>query len=95
MRKRSLFSRAQAPANPAADSQERRLLLGQLEATKRELDLAHLGFEQSRDPDLLEFYLFEIDALRARHSYLLRRIKALSPEAPPPPRAEPEAAQDP
>lgn len=52
-------------------------LLKNLQETKRELDLAQLGFNQCIDPDLIEFYLFEIDALRARHTYLLRRIKAL------------------
>lgn len=57
--------------------QDRNTLLQNLQETKRELDMAQLGFNQSTDPDLIEFYLFEIDALRARHTYLLRRIKAL------------------
>ncbi len=56
---------------------ERKSLQESLAETKRELDLAHIGFNQTTDPDLIEFYLFEIDALRARHTYLLRRIKAI------------------
>lgn len=56
---------------------ERQSLRESLAETKRELDLAHIGFNQTTDADLIEFYLFEIDALRARHTYLLRRIKAL------------------
>lgn len=62
---------------------ERRALLRNLEETKEALDLAHAGFNQTGDPDLMEFYLFEINALRARHTYLLRRLKALEePDAP-------------
>lgn len=61
--------------NPGGD--ERSALLQCLQETKREIDLALLGFNQCTDSDLIEFYLFEIDALRARHTYLLRRIKAL------------------
>ena len=66
--------------------EEQRTLLKNLDETKRELDLAYAGFNQCSDPDLIEFYLFEIDALRARHTYLLRRIKAFNPSnASPPP----------
>jgi hypothetical protein len=65
--------------------EERRTLMKSLEETKRELDLAYTGFNQCTDPDLIEFYLFEIDALRARHTYLLRRIKALDPTTDSPP----------
>lgn len=57
--------------------EERRSLLHNLQETKRELDWAQLGFDQAVDSDLIEFYLFEINALRARHTYLLRRVKAL------------------
>lgn len=60
-----------------ASGEERRTLLDNLEETKRDLDLAYVGFNQCSDPDLIEFYLYEINALRARHTYLLRRIKAL------------------
>ena len=30
-----------------------------------------------RDPDLIESYVFEINALQARYSYLLRRVKEM------------------
>lgn len=75
-----------AKAGGLARSAERRALLRNLEETKEALDLAHGGFNQTGDADLMEFYLFEISALRARHTYLLRRLKALeetnSPAAP-------------
>ena len=37
--------------------------------------------ETSRDRDLLEYYLYEISALRAKHTYLLRQMKSLETEA--------------
>lgn len=46
-----------------------------LAETGRALDAARAGFDQTADKDLLEYYLYEIHALRARHTYLMRRIK--------------------
>lgn len=80
MNRPRLFARRSETLSPSL-GEERRALLQTLEETKRELDLAYLGFNQSTDADLVEFYLFEVDALRARHSYLLRRIKELDPTA--------------
>ena len=39
------------------------------------------GVYQAKDPDLIESYVFEINALQARYSYLLRRVKELDGEA--------------
>jgi len=76
-----------AKAGGLARSAERRALLRNLEETKEALDLAHSGFNLTGDPDLMEFYLFEISALRARHTYLLRRIKTLEETGSPAPLA--------
>ena len=38
---------------------------------------AYAGFNAAKDPDLIESYVFEINALQARYSYLLRRVKEL------------------
>ena len=38
---------------------------------------AYSGFNTAHDPDLIESYVFEINALQARYSYLLRRVKEL------------------
>ena len=35
------------------------------------------GFNGTGDPDLIESYVFEINSLQARYSYLLRRVKEL------------------
>ena len=55
-----------------------------LERTRAELAQAHAGFNTAGDPELLESYIYEIRALKARYSYLLRKIKELSQPAPQP-----------
>lgn len=60
-------------------SRSQRLRLG-LEETTRALAAARAGFDETADRDLLEYYLYEISALRAKHTYLLRQMKALEKE---------------
>lgn len=91
--KASVFTRSKKQAKLFGEDWH--TLLQNLQETKRELDMAQLGFNQCTDSDLIEFYLFEIDALRARHTYLLRRIKAMdsSQTAVVPPLFTPESTQ--
>lgn len=56
---------------------ERRTLLEGLEQTRVQLNQARACFNQERDPDLIESYVFEINALRSRYSYFLRRVREL------------------
>ena len=60
-------------------SRSQRLRLG-LEETNRALAAARAGFDETAARDLLEYYLYEISALRAKHTYLLRQMKALEKE---------------
>lgn len=64
-------------AKKASRSQRLRL---SLEETNRALAAARAGFDETADRDLLEYYLYEISALRAKHTYLLRQMKALEKE---------------
>ncbi len=66
----------------ARQTPELRELLLVLHETKESLRLVQDGFERATDPDLITFYLCSIDALRAKHSYLSHRIKALSEPLP-------------
>lgn len=61
--------------------QETRLLIAQ----------AYAGFNTAADGELVESYVYEIQALQTRYSYLLRRRKALdpAPEALPVPEPQP------
>ena len=60
-------------------SRSQRLRLG-LEETTRALSAARAGSDATADRALLEYYLYEISALRAKHTYLLRQMKALEKE---------------
>ena len=62
------------------ESQEeeiRRLLLEGVTQTRALITQAYQAFNDARDPDLIESYVFEINALQSRHSYLLRQLKGL------------------
>ena len=56
---------------------ERQSLLLALRDTRLELGRAYSGFNYAQDSDLISAYIFEIKALQARYSYLLKQIKAL------------------
>ena len=60
-----------------AEDPERRALLEGLGQTRALIAQAYAGFNAAKDPDLIESYVFEINALQARYSYLLRRVKEL------------------
>lgn len=55
----------------------RRLLLEGVAQTRALIAQAYQGFNDARDPDLIESYVFEINALQCRYTYLLRQIKEL------------------
>jgi len=59
------------------DHEERQILLHELVKTKAQMTQAYSGFNTVSDPDLLESYVFEINALQARYAYYLRRVKTL------------------
>lgn len=56
---------------------ERRGLLESLTQTRALIAQAYAGFNAARDTDLIESYVFEINALQSRYGYLLRRVKEL------------------
>lgn len=55
----------------------RRTLAECLTQTRTQIAQAYQGFNAVRDPDLIESYVYEINALQSRYSYLLRRLKEL------------------
>lgn len=56
---------------------EKRALKEGLIQTRILINQAYAGFNSTHDPDLIESYVFEINALQARYSYLLRRVKEI------------------
>ena len=60
-----------------AVEEERRALMESLAQTRALIAQAYGGFNMARDADLIESYIFEVNALQARYSYLLRQVKEL------------------
>jgi hypothetical protein len=71
--KRTLFFRRPRRAHEA----ERRELMSSLAHTRTLIHQAYGCFNHSSDNELIESYVFEINALQARYNYLLRRVKEL------------------
>ena len=65
--------RSPSPANQA----ERKQLLEELARTRVLTNQAYSCFNNTKDDDLIESYVYEINALQARYNYLLRRVKEL------------------
>ena len=61
----------------------REILEESLEHTRAAIAQAYAGFNAADDPELVESYVYEIQALRARYSSLLRQRKALEPQVVP------------
>ena len=56
---------------------EQQEILLSLAHTRTQINQAYAGFNTASDDDLIESYVYEINALQARYNYLLRRIKEL------------------
>lgn len=56
---------------------ERDQLMQTLAQTRVLINQAYSGFNSAKDHELIESFVFEINALQCRYSYLLRRIKEL------------------
>lgn len=57
----------------------REYILEDLEKTKNELEVAYSGFDNVTDPDLIDYYIYEVNAVLKRYRYLLNQAAALSP----------------
>lgn len=69
---------------PRPESKERpktlrECILEDLEKTKYELENAYCGFDNVTDPDLIDCYIYEVNAVMKRYRYLLNQAAALTP----------------
>jgi hypothetical protein len=62
---------------PSPREAERRELMEELSRTRVLTNQAYSSFNNTKDADLIESYVYEINALQARYNYLLRRVKEL------------------
>lgn len=52
-------------------------LLTDLKRTKTALDDAYSNFEQVVDPDLVDSYIYEVNAVQKRYHFLLKQVQML------------------
>ncbi|MBO5339689.1 MAG: DUF2508 family protein [Oscillospiraceae bacterium] len=62
---------------PPPEHNERLELMQSLAHTRTLINQAYSGFDNAKDDELIESYVFEINALQSRYNYLLRRVKEL------------------
>ena len=55
----------------------REQLLSDLKMTKTALDDAYSNFEQVVDPDLVDSYIYEVNAVQKRYHFLLKQVQML------------------
>ena len=53
-----------------------RRLLDNLTETKHNLDLAYQNFENATDPELIDSYIYELNAIQMRYRFFLSRVKS-------------------
>lgn len=64
-----LFSKIKKQQNDA--------LLGEIEKTKLALEAAYSNFENVIDPDLIDCYIYEVNAIQKRYKFLLKQAKEM------------------
>ena len=62
-------------------TQENQYLLQEIALTKRALSAAYSNFDNATDPDLIDCYIYELNAAQLRYQFLLRCFKSLEPES--------------
>ncbi len=75
------FREIRTPQIKEAPKTQRELILEALEKTKCELDTAYRGFDYVTEPDLIDCYIYDINAILKRYKYLLELAASTNPDA--------------
>lgn len=59
-------------------SREQELLYCQIQMTKTALDTAYSNFENAVEPELIDCYIYEVNAIQQRYKYLLKKVKEIN-----------------
>ena len=78
---RPIFSSARRPAQPEAPLSYEERLRYDLLLAKGELENAYAGFDCVTDPDLIDCYIYQLNAAMKRYKYLLEKFSNLQKEA--------------
>lgn len=89
------FGRAPLPESEDRPITLRDSVLHDLEVTRYQLESAYLGFDYVTDPDLIDSYIYEVNALQKRYKYLLSLVSSLDREKVPEAEAPSEAVAAP
>jgi hypothetical protein len=54
-------------------------ILEELEQARSDLETAYCGFDNATDPDLIDCYIYEVNAIMKRYKYLLERAAEMTP----------------
>ena len=73
-----LFRSSPRPDFPEKPKTLRECILEDLEKTRYELETAYSGFDNVTDPDLIDCYIYEVNAVMKRYRYLLNQAASLS-----------------
>lgn len=57
--------------------QQNDALLSEIKKTKLALESAYSNFENVIDPDLIDCYIYEVNAIQKRYKFLLRQAKEM------------------
>lgn len=68
---------ADEPDLPARDNDEKRLL-DDLRLTRSELEIAYSGFDNVTDPDLIDCYIYKVNAVLMRYKFLMEKAVELN-----------------
>ena len=60
-------------------SSERNALFQEIAKAKREIDNAYNNFQNASDPDLIDCYIYELNAVMKRYKYLLQKAAETEP----------------
>ena len=65
-----LFKKENRPTETTEEEFARPTLMEDIEKTRIALDNAYAGFDNATDPDMIDCYIYEINALLKRYSHL-------------------------
>ena len=65
------------PDLPAKDNDEKRLL-NELRLTRTELEIAYSGFDNVTEPDLIDCYIYKVNAVLKRYKFLMEKAVELN-----------------
>ena len=65
------------PDLPAKDNDEKRLL-NALRLTRTELEIAYSGFDNVTEPDLIDCYIYKVNAVLKRYKFLMEKAVELN-----------------